>query len=139
MALSFLFFLICGAIIAFIDYKKHIIPDILSIPSVIILLCIKFYEQGGIGSELAAVLAVVIIFLILLYFFADFGGGDLRYGALCAVFLGFNDIFIFFIIVGILHALLLLLLRAKIMGFAPSMFIAAVATKIYATSIWSLL
>jgi len=139
MALSFLFFLLCGGVIAFIDYRKHIIPDSLSLPSIFILLCIKFYEQGGIVSELYAVATILTVFLILLYFFSDFGGGDLRFGALCAIFLGFHDIFIFFIIVGVSHVLLLLLLRTRVMGFAPSMFGAAILTKIYGVAIWSLL
>lgn len=139
MSFSLLFFIVGGGILAVIDYKKHIIPDILSIPSIAVLLLIKFFEKGSIGSEIAAVCTVLAIFLILLYFFADFGGGDLRFGALCAAFLGFGDMFVFFIMAGLLHLSMLSFLKTKVAGFAPAMFAAALLTNLFSAKIWSLL
>ncbi|MCI4399164.1 MAG: prepilin peptidase [Campylobacteraceae bacterium] len=139
MAFSFLFFVVIGGAISVIDYKKHIISDRLSIPSFAMLLLIRFWERGNIFSEIAAVFIVLAIFLILLYFFADFGGGDLRFGALCAALLGARDMFLFFVIAGLLHLLLLLFLKTKVAGFAPAMFAAAVVTHLFSAKIWSML
>lgn len=139
MTFSLLFFVVSGGVISVIDYKKRIIPDRLSIPSIAILLLIRFWEKGNIYSEIAAIVTVLALFSILLYFFADFGGGDLRFGALCAAMLGVGDIFLFFAIAGLLHLLLLPVLKTKVAGFAPAMFAAAVLTHLFSAKIWSVL
>lgn len=139
MLISLLFFLVAGGLIAIIDYKKNIIPDILSIPSILIMFAIKLYENGTIVNEIKMMVLVLFIFVLLIYFFNDFGGGDLRFGALCAVFIGSIDIFLFFIVSGIVQAFALSVSGKKVIGFAPAMFIGALTAKLFGAQIWSLL
>jgi len=54
-----------------------------------------------------------------------FGGGDLRFGAFCALFLGLNAVGWFIMLAGVIHLLVLTLLKKKSFGFAPAMSIAA--------------
>ncbi len=138
-SLSFVFFALVGGAVAFIDAKKEIIPDKIVLPSILILALILFFEKGVPINNLFTAFGVVIFFVILIYFFDDFGGGDIRFGAFCGLFLGFPDIFVFFIICGVLHTATLLLLSKKTVGFAPAMYAAAILASVFADNIWGLL
>jgi len=74
---------------------------------------------------LAAVALVLIIFLVPIVLNMAFGGGDLRFGAFCALFLGLNAVGYFIMFAGVIHLLILILLKRKSFGFAPAMSIAA--------------
>jgi len=75
--------------------------------------------------DLVAICVVLFIFLIPIILNMAFGGGDLRFGAFCALFLGLNAVGWFIMLAGIIHLLVLALLKKKSFGFAPAMSIAA--------------
>jgi prepilin signal peptidase PulO-like enzyme (type II secretory pathway) len=68
---------------------------------------------------------VLFIFLIPIILNMAFGGGDLRFGAFCALFLGLNSIGWFVMLAGIIHLIILTALQKKSFGFAPAMSIAS--------------
>lgn len=139
MSVALLFFVLIGGVVAIIDYKKEVIPDKIMLPSIVILALISHFEGSLELNHLLAALLVGLFFVILLYFFADFGGGDIRFGVFCALFLGFPDIFVFFIIAGLIHTGVLAASLKKTVGFAPAMFVSSLATKLFASCIWGFL
>ena len=56
--------------------------------------------------------------------------GDLRFGAFCALFLGLGLIGPFIMMAGLVHLLILSVLRKKSFAFAPAMSLAALASYI---------
>jgi|GEM_PF-2380587 len=137
--LSAIFFIICGLVLSVVDFKKQIIPDVIILPSIVILAILKYNETLNYSNFILATLVVIVTFSVLLYFFQDFGGGDIRFGILCSIFLGFPNIFIFFILAGAIHLILLIAFSKRVMGFAPTMFLAAIITKKIATEVWRVL
>ena len=112
--------------ISYIDSKKGIIPDKVMLPAFVGLLILKQLETGLAYSDLVAVILVLVIFLIPIVLNMAFGGGDLRFGAFCALFLGLNAVGYFIMLAGIIHLIILALLKKKSFGFAPAMSIAAI-------------
>ncbi len=55
-----------------------------------------------------------------------FGGGDLRFGAFCALFVGLEGVGYFIIFSGLIHLIILAAVKKKSYGFAPAMSIAAI-------------
>ena len=70
---------------------------------------------------------VLIIFVIPIALDMAFGGGDLRFGAFCALFLGLALVGWFVLLSGVFHLLLLSLMKKKSFGFAPAMSVAALS------------
>lgn len=136
---SFAFFAIVGGALALIDAKREVIPDKIILPSILLLATIMYFEKRLHTSNVLTLVGVAIFFVIVIYFFDDFGGGDIRFGAFCGLFLGFPNIFIFFVIGGILQIAALLLLSKKTVGFAPAMYASAIITAVFADKIWGLI
>lgn len=76
-------------------------------------------------TDLAAVVVVVIIFMIPIMLDMNFGGGDLRFGVFCGLFLGLAPLGYFIALAGIVHLLIMGILRVREFGFAPAMSIAS--------------
>jgi Flp pilus assembly protein protease CpaA len=120
-------FFIASALISFIDIKHSLIPDVLVIPSILLLAGLKWFGHTLFYTDLIAMGIVFILFLIPILFGMNFGGGDLRFGAFCALFVGLESLGYFVALSGILHLLLLLTLRKNEFGFAPAMSVSALS------------
>ena len=122
----FVYFIIIASVISYIDSKKGIIPDKIIIPAFIGLVILKWLDASLSFYDAIAVFIVLVIFLIPIILNMAFGGGDLRFGAFCALFVGLEGIGYFIIFAGITHLMLLGILRKKSYGFAPAMSVAAI-------------
>ena len=120
------FFIIVASYISYIDSKVGIIPDRVMFPAFVLLVLLKWLEGSLNLYDLVAVGVVLFIFLIPIVLNMAFGGGDLRFGAFCALFLGINGIGWFIMLSGLLHFMILKQLKKKSFGFAPAMSVAAI-------------
>lgn len=123
--LSLLFFLAISGVISYIDIKRGLILDKIMFPSFVVLLLLKYLENSLSMYDFLAVVVVLIIFVIPIIFNMAFGGGDLRFGAFCALFLGLAPIGYFIMLSGLLHILLLQVLKKESFAFAPAMSVGA--------------
>ncbi len=120
------YFIIIAFIISYIDSKKRIIPDKIIIPAFVGLLILKWLDASLSLNDAIAVVLILVIFLIPIIFNMAFGGGDLRFGAFCALFVGLGSIGYFIMLSGIIHLLILGIFKKKSYGFAPAMSAAAI-------------
>jgi len=95
------------------------------LPAFIGLIILKYLVLGLGFTDLIAIVVVLVIFLVPIVFNMAFGGGDLRFGAFCALFLGLNAVGYFILLSGLIHLVILTILKKKSFGFAPAMGIAA--------------
>lgn len=121
-----IYFIIISFVIAYIDSKKRIIPDKVIIPAFVGLLILKWLDIGLSLNDAIAVVLILVIFLIPIILNMAFGGGDLRYGAFCALFVELGSIGYFILFSGMIHLILLTILKKKSYGFAPAMSVAAI-------------
>ena len=127
---SLLFFIIVSVVISYIDIKKGLILDKIIFPSFIVLLVLKYFEHTLAFESLIAIVTVLIIFLIPIILNMAFGGGDLRYGAFAALFLGLEPIGYFIMLSGLIHVILLAVIKKKSFPFAPAMSLGALGAYI---------
>lgn len=125
--------------ISYIDWKEHIIPDSVVLPSILALGEWQLITGVSLLPMLGAALFVVAIFLVPLFLNLTFGGGDLRFGVLCAILTGFPNAALFILIAALFHLIFLLALRKKSFGFAPAMSLAAAITYLFDTQLWHLI
>ncbi len=126
MTVSVFVFLIFGIVVSIVDYRKQIIPDKIILPAIFILLFVKYLEHSFCYLDLVAGAIVVLIFLIPILLNLSFGGGDLRFGFFCAVFVGLQGIGYFIVLSALLHIVFLKITKKKILGFAPAMSLGAI-------------
>lgn len=126
MMIVLVYFIIIASIISYIDSKKRIIPDKIIIPAFIGLLILKYFYATLSFNDAIAVILILFIFLIPIILNMAFGGGDLRFGAFCALFVGLGSIGYFILLSGTVHLLILSILKKKSYAFAPAMSIAAI-------------
>jgi len=112
--------------VSYIDIKKSIIPDAIMFPAIMFLLLIKYFDTSLGLQDMIAVTIVLVIFIIPIVLNMAFGGGDLRFGAFCALFLGLELVGWFILLSGLIHILILAMLRKKSFGFAPAMSLASI-------------
>ena len=124
MNLILFIFIIFSLPILYHDIKYQNIPDKYSLPAIILIIVSILYLDISLKSALIATGFVIFVFLIPLLFDMDFGGGDLRYGVMSALVVGFPQIAYWMVLSAIIHLIILALLRKQIFGFAPAMFIA---------------
>jgi prepilin signal peptidase PulO-like enzyme (type II secretory pathway) len=122
----FVYFIIVAAVISYIDMKKSLIPDKIMLPAFLGLVVLKYFYADLSMNDAIAVVIVLVLFLIPLILNMAFGGGDLRFGAFCALFVGLEFIGYFILFAGVIHLLILGILKKKSYGFAPAMSIAAI-------------
>ncbi|MDP1785217.1 MAG: prepilin peptidase [Sulfuricurvum sp.] len=118
-------FIISSAVISWIDAKHSRIPDSIILPSIVLLGMMKGSEGSLHLTDLIAVVIVLMVFMIPIMLNMNFGGGDLRFGAFCALFLGLAPLGYFIGLAGIVHLVIMSLLRKREFGFAPAMSMAA--------------
>ena len=110
-------------IIAFIDLNQHIVPDVISLPGIIIGFILSFFVPyiSFINSALGVVVGGGIILIIglagsVIFKKEAMGGGDVKLAAMIGAFLGWRYIIIslflgFFL--GALAGIILILLKIK--------------------------
>lgn len=125
--IALVIFIICSTFISWIDIKRSIIPDRIILPSIVLLAMVKWGEGNLEVTDLIAMAVVVAVFMVPIMFNMNFGGGDLRFGAFCALFLGLSPLGYFIALAGIVHLLIMAVLRKREFGFAPAMSIASLA------------
>jgi len=123
--LSLLFFITVSGIISYIDIKTGLILDKIMFPSFIVLLFLKYFENSLSFETLIAIAIVLVIFIIPIILNMAFGGGDLRFGAFAALFLGLAPIGYFVMFSGIIHVILLTMMKKTSFPFAPAMSLGA--------------
>jgi len=96
------------------------------LPAFVILIFLKWFDSSLVLQDGVAVILVLFIFLIPIILNMAFGGGDLRFGAFCALFLGLNAVGWFIMLAGVLHLTILGLVKNSSFGFAPAMSLAAI-------------
>lgn len=125
LLLPLIFFIVIATITSYIDYKKRLIPDKIILPSIIVMLFLK-WESGILSiNDFIAMVIVIVVFIIPILFGMVFGGGDIRFGAFCALFVGLEQVGVFIALSGIVHLLILAVLRKKSFAFAPAMTLAS--------------
>lgn len=105
----------------------QVIPDWIVLPAIGALLILKYFEETLQWQDLIAMTIILIVFVIPIALNMAFGGGDLRFGAFCALFLGLPLVGWFVMLSGVLHLLLLTIIKKKSFGFAPAMSVAALS------------
>jgi len=98
-ARNIIFFCV-GLVIFFIDWQHYIIPDVLSIPLLVVGIGFAFVVEtpGWKSALLGAVTGFVLFYLIaLIYYWRNkqigLGGGDVKYIAAIGAFTGFTGVF----------------------------------------------
>ena len=111
-------------VISYIDIKSSLIPDKIMFPTIAGMIVLKYLYNSLSINDLIAVSIIFIIFVIPIALNLAFGGGDIRFGVFCALFLGLAQIGYFVIFAGLLHLIILFILKRKSFGFAPAMSLA---------------
>ena len=117
-------FISVAFIISYIDIKSSLIPDKIMFPAILAMFILKYFENSLSINDLIAISIIFIIFVVPIALNLAFGGGDIRFGVFCALFLGLAQIGYFVIFAGLLHLMILFILRRKSFGFAPAMSLA---------------
>ena len=118
-------FISVAFIISYIDIKSSIIPDKIILPAIFGLIILKYLDSSLCINDFIAVIIIFIIFVIPIALNMAFGGGDIRFGVFCALFLGLAQIGYFVIFAGLLHLMILFALKKDSFGFAPAMSLSA--------------
>ncbi len=108
------------------DIKYQNIPDRYSLSAILILLFLIWYLEYPLKPALIAAAFILAVFLIPLFLGMNFGGGDLRYGVMSALVVGFPDIAYWLIVSSLLHLIILAFMKKRVFGFAPAMFLATI-------------
>ena len=136
--MTLLFFILVSGVISYIDIKKGLILDKIMFPSFLGLLVLK-YLDGSLGTyDFIAVFSILVIFIIPIILNFSFGGGDLRFGAFCALFVGLSSLGYFVIVSGLIHLAILTVLQKKSFAFAPAMSVGAISVSLLMEFIWEM-
>lgn len=122
---SLVFFITIAGVVSYIDIKKGLILDKVMFPSFLVLLLLKYFDESLSVNDLVAIVIVLMIFIVPIILNMAFGGGDLRFGAFCALFLSLEPIGFFIMFSGLTHLLLTTILKKKSFAFAPAMSLGA--------------
>lgn len=114
-----------------IDFETEIIPDKIMLPSIVVMIILKYFVETLSLFDLYAVIVISVVFFVPILFNMAFGGGDIRFGIFCALLVSLEGIGYFIILSALIHLLFLALLRKKELGFAPAMSIGTIVTYLY--------
>jgi len=124
---ALLFFIIIAFLISYIDIKKGLILDKIMFPAILTLGLIKYFDNSLDVNTIIAIVVIGILFIIPIVLNMAFGGGDLRFGLFSALFLGLEPLGYFILFSGLIHLVLLSILKKKSFAFAPAMSAGAIA------------
>ena len=125
--MTLLFFMAVSGVVSYIDIQRGLILDKIMFPSFIVLVLLKYLDGSLSTYDFIAVVVVLVIFVIPIILNFSFGGGDLRFGAFSALFLGLAPLGYFIMMSGVVHLLILTLLKKKSFAFAPAMSLGALS------------
>ena len=148
----FVFALIISALIVifFIDLDHQIIPDVITLPGILLGLAVSFLPDGiGIVSALIGFLvgggALYLVALLGDFLFKkdSMGGGDIKMAAMLGAFLGWQKVLLIFMlssVVGLVVSLAIMtvsekLRKERVIPFGPFIAIAAVIAISYGDQI----
>ena len=123
--IALLFFITIALVISYIDIKEGLILDKIMFPSILVLSLVKYFENSLDLNSLIAGIIILVIFIVPILLNMAFGGGDLRFGFFTALFLGLEPLGYFIIFSGLIHLLILTVLKKKSFAFAPAMSLGA--------------
>lgn len=129
-------------IISFIDLEHQIIPDVITLPFILLGIIISFFPNGIniYDSLLGGIIGFVIFYLLSLYK-QGMGGGDIKFIAMIGTFLGKKVIITIILssFIGAIIGILLILLKKKSLQdkipFGPFLSIAAIITIFFSEQI----
>ena len=139
MNIEILVYMIIGFYLSIYDLKHRIIPDIIILPSILLLISLRFFDETINMEYLYAAVFIIFVFVLPILLGLRFGGGDIRFGIFSAILLGFPNIVWFITISAFLHLLILLILKKKEYPFAPSMFTASIVVYFINDILWNLI
>lgn len=126
MDITLIIYILFSLPILYHDIKYQDIPDKYSLSAIVLTLFSLYFFNHDMTTSLIAAGFIFVVFLIPIVFNMNFGGGDIRYGILSALIVGFPQVAYWLILAATLHLFLLLVIRKQIFGFAPAMFIATI-------------
>jgi len=118
-------FIFFGSVLSYIDYKRQMVPDKIVLPAIIILIVAKYIQNKLFLEDFVGAFIVIAIFLIPIALNMAFGGGDLRFGFFCALFVGLGGVGYFILLSALIHLLFLVLTKKQVFGFVPAMSLGA--------------
>ncbi len=126
-AVSLILFIFCLSVASVIDWKTNIIPDVLTIPMMLLSFLVSYdlpwISGGGTESAIAGVLGYVLPILIGIILYKkskdSIGGGDLKLLALGGLWLGITGFTIAVVISAILSGLYSYKYKTKQIPYAP--------------------
>lgn len=77
-------------VIAFIDLEHRLIPNVLTIPMIIIGLLFRIWQGGIVAGILGGLIGGGILLLVALFYPKGMGMGDVKFLAMAGVFLGWE-------------------------------------------------
>jgi leader peptidase (prepilin peptidase) / N-methyltransferase len=122
---SLLFFLAVAAVVSVIDWRSQLIPDNIILPSILLLMVIKYMESALRIYDIAAMGVTALLFALFIFFHMRLGGGDIRYGVFCTLFVGWEQLGWFIMAAGLFHLLLMAVTHRREGAFAPAMSLGA--------------
>ncbi len=122
---SLVLFISIALIISYIDIKSSLIPDKIIIPAIFALIILKYFDNTLHVEHFIAIAIIFILFVIPIALNMAFGGGDIRFGVFSALFVGLAQLGYFVIFAGLMHLMILFLLKRESFGFAPAMSLGA--------------
>jgi leader peptidase (prepilin peptidase)/N-methyltransferase len=132
--------------IFFIDYDHQIIPDLITLPGMILGLAVSLLPEGmGILSSFIGLLVgggslyLVAMLGDFLFKKESMGGGDIKMAAMLGAFLGWQKVLLIFIssaVIGLVISVAIMIFSAKlrenrVVPFGPFLALAAVGAMIY--------
>ncbi|MFH2036758.1 MAG: prepilin peptidase [Candidatus Zixiibacteriota bacterium] len=139
-------------VIFFIDLEFQIIPDLITLPGMVIGLAVSFLPDGiGIVSSSVGlligggVLYLIAIFGDLIFKKESMGGGDIKMAAMLGAFLGWQKVVLIFFggaAIGLIVSIIAMIVSSKIRStrvipFGPFLAVAAFLSMIYGEKIIS--
>jgi leader peptidase (prepilin peptidase)/N-methyltransferase len=147
---KYLLFLSSFLIIFFTDIEEYIIPDVITLPCIVIGLGMAVWEKNVLNAILGGLYGycffVIIAFFAKLYYKKDaIGGGDMKLAAYIGTFWGFRQIvlttYFSFIVGGVIAVFLILIKKKKrtdYIPFAPAIIIASLFSLAFGNMVWKL-
>ncbi len=144
----YIFALLGSALITifFIDYDHQIIPDLITLPGMLLGLAVAFVPGGlGIGSAAIGLLVgggslyAVAMLGDFLFKKDSMGGGDIKMAAMLGAFLGWQKVLLIFIssaVIGLVISIVIMIFSSKlresrVVPFGPFLAMAALVAMIY--------
>lgn len=125
-------FYIFSSFLAFLDYKKFLIPNNILLAMTVMLITFGLLESKIYISSIVLSFIVLLFFILVLLLNRTqiLGGGDIKYMMLIALYLGVNPFAVFLVVTGVFQTLTLVykqvLQKRRVAPMAPAMFMSVI-------------